>query len=203
MKPRMNGSWILAGVAAFAVVLASEHEAHAKGGIIVTTGTTQQTGDPTYEYIFTVDLLPNSTLLNGGFFTIYDLPALTASALTSQPNISWGSSVQLLGNTPSGTIVTDDPTIYNVTWQWNGMTSITNPDSTDLFLGTFIVGSTTELTSPPSGTLVYVGSLDGSTASNQGTVTLSPAVPEPSSVILLLAGIGMLPMLWVPRRQRR
>jgi len=198
----MKGTWILAVLAAFAVLISSGREAHAKGGLVVTMGMTQQTGDPTYEYIFNAELLAGSTLQNGGFFTIYDLPALTAGALTSQPNIHWGASVQELGITPIGTVVSDNPNIFNVTWQWNGASSIVAPPTSDLLLGTFIVGSTTELTSPPSATVVYVGSLDGINASNQGTVSIN-SVPEPSSVILLLAGVGSLPLYWLRERRRR
>jgi hypothetical protein len=161
---------------------------------------TQQTGDPTYEYLFDVQLLAGSELLNGGLFTIYDLPSLRTGALTHQPNIHWGSSVQFLGITPTGTVVNDNPNLFNVTWQWNGTQPITAPTNQNLDLGTFIVGSTVELSSPPIGVVVYVGSLDGSTASNQGTVAINP---EPSSIVLLFVGAGVLPLYWLRQRRRR
>ncbi len=200
MRREIKRGWLWAGLALVGVIFAGGREARAKG-IVITSGGTHQTGDPTYEYIFTVDLLAGSTLDNGGFFTIYDLPALATGALTSQPNISWGASIQFLGNTPIGTVVNDDPNIYNVTWQWNGKDPIVAPTTSNLDLGTFIVGSTTELSSPPSAKLVYVGSLDGTNASNQGTVGIN-AVPEPSSVILLLIGAGALPLYAVRNRRR-
>ena len=125
MALRTKGTWSLPGLAAIVAFFLAGHTAQAGSvssikGISIVSGSTMQTGDPTYEYLFNVDLLAGSTLSSGGFFTVYDLPALTAGALTSQPSISWGSSVQLLGITPSGVTVTDDPTLYNVTWQWNG-----------------------------------------------------------------------------------
>ncbi len=200
MRREIKRGWLWAGLALVGVMFAGKHEAHAKG-IVITSGGTQKTGDPTYEYLFTVDLLAGSTLYNGGYFTIYDLPALTAGALTSQPSISWGASVQLVGNTPTGIVVTDNPNIYNVTWQWNGSSPLV-AGSSDLVLGTFIVGLTTELSSPPSKTVVYVGSLDGTAGTtNQGTVGIN-AVPEPSSVILLLIGAGALPVYAVCNRRR-
>jgi hypothetical protein len=201
MRRAIKRGWLWTGLALVGVMFIGGREAQAKG-IIITSGGTQKTGDPTYEYVFTVDLLAGSTLDNGGFFTVYDLPALTAGALTSQPSISWGASVQLLGNTPIGTVVNDDPNIYNVTWQWNGKNSVTAPATSNLDLGTFIVGSTTELASPPSKTVVYVGSLDGVNASNQGTVGIN-VVPEPSSVILLLVGAAALPLYAVRNRRGR
>jgi hypothetical protein len=196
----MTDSRISALLAILILLAASAPEAYAKGGIVVTSGTTQQTGDPTYEYIFTVNLLAGSILPSGGFFTIYDLPALTATATTSAPNLQWTGSVQGLGLTPIGALVNDNPNLFNTTWQWNGPGAIVAPANSDYNLGTFIVGSTTELAAAPAVAPVFASSLDGSTASNQGSLFIN-SVPEPSSVVLLLAGAGMLPLYWF--RDRR
>jgi hypothetical protein len=200
MALRTKGTWFLPGLAAIVAFFVAGQTAQA-GGIKVVSGTTMQTGDPTYEYLFDVDLLAGSTLVNGGLFTVYDLPGLTGGALTSQPSIFWGSSVQLLGITPSGAVITDDPTIYNVTWQWNGA-PVVAPDNSDLFLGTFIVGSTTELPSPPVATVLYLGTLDGGPPFTFGSVSIN-SVPEPSSVILLLMGAWALPAVVLHERRRR
>ncbi len=204
MKVQMKRVWVLTGVAAFAVVMASGGKAHAKGGIVATMGMTTQTGDPMYQYDFHLELLPESTLLNGGFATIYDIPFLplppASPPLTSQPSLSWGSATLFLGKTPTGFLGFDNPALYNVTWQWNGA-PIDNTTPNNMDLGAFSIGTTIELSSPPSVTLVFVGSLDGVTASNQGTVLVN--VPEPSSVILLLAGVGALPVFWLRERRRR
>jgi hypothetical protein len=201
MTLQMKSLRILAGTAALAVLMASGGEAHAKG-ITISSGTTQQTGDPMFSYIFEIDLLAGSTLDTGGFITVYDIP-FVPNPLTSQPNLSWGAATKLLGITPLGTPATDpdDPNIFNVTWQWNGA-PITNDSSSDLDLGTFTFGTTTELPSPPSVTLLFVGSLDGVNFSNQGLVAIN-VVPEPSSVVLLLAGVGTLPLFWLRERRRR
>ena len=206
MSLRMHRTWILSGLTAIVATFMAGREAHAAPigamtGIFVPVGMTQQIGDPTFEYVFDVQLVAGSTLNTGGFFTVYDIPFIPSGALTSQPNASWGSSVQLLGVTPTGAVVADDPTIENVTWQWNGTSPIVASPSSNVDLGTFAVGVTSELTSPPSPTLIYVGSLNGSTASSQGTVTVN-AIPEPSSVILFLTGASAIPLLWLRQRRR-
>ncbi len=197
---RMKNSWVLAGVAAFTVVMACGGKAHAKG-IAVSTGMTQQTGDPMYNYVFEIDLLAGSTLQTGGFITVYDIP-FVPNPLTSQPNLSWAAETLLVGKTPQGTPPTDpdNPNIFNVTWQWKNAPISNNSNSSEN-LGNFVFGTTIELSSPPSVTLLFVGSLDGTNFSNQGFVGVN--VPEPSSVILLLAGVGTLPVFWLRERRRR
>ena len=49
-------------------------------GISIPVGMTQPISDPLYEYVFDVQLLAGSTLSNGGFFTIYDLPDIGMGA---------------------------------------------------------------------------------------------------------------------------
>jgi hypothetical protein len=200
---QMKNLRILAGIAALAVLMASGGEAHAKGGIAVKTGMTQQINDPMFNYIFEIDLLAGSTLEPGGFITVYDIP-FVPDPLTRQPNISWGAETQLLGITPLGTPSNDvdNPNIFNVTWQWNGIAPIINSSNSNLDLGTFTFGTTIELSSPPSVTLLFVGSLDGVNFSNQGLVGIN-VIPEPSSVVLLFAGVGMLPLFWLTERRRR
>ncbi|MGP0069381.1 MAG: PEP-CTERM sorting domain-containing protein [Isosphaeraceae bacterium] len=206
MRRGIQRSWLLAGLAVFGTMVVVEGEARAKG-IVVTSGSTQSVGDPFYEYTFAITLQAGTTLDNGGYITIYDLPGLFNDSATNQPGtpedpgIKWGSAVMLLGLTPSDATPTDSPSIYNVTWEWNG-SAITAPAGSDLNLGTFTV--TTDLSSTPTPTptlLNYLGSVDGSTESNSGTVTVS-TVPEPSATILLLLGAGALP-LYAYRNRRR
>ena len=99
-------TWILSGLAVIVATFIGGRGAHAASvsgimGIFIPVGMTQPIGDPTYKYLFDVQLLAGSTLSNGGYFTVYDLPYIGSGALTSQPNASWGSSEQFLGITPS------------------------------------------------------------------------------------------------------
>ena len=155
-------------------MIAGEREVQAApGGIIISTGVTQPVGDPFFEYVFDIQLLAGSTLENGGFITVYDMPLISNSSLTQQPNAKWGSSLQLTGITPTPPLdlppITDDPNIWNVTWVWNG-SPMTAPAGSNLDLGLFDIGPIDELVSP---LLLYVGSLDGVNESNRGSIQVN------------------------------
>ena len=79
-----------------------------------------------------------------------------------------------------------------MTWEWNGL-AITAPSGSDLDLGTFTVLTDLSQTPTPFPTpLNYLGSVDGTTESNSGVVTVT-TIPEPSSVILLFLGAVCCP----------
>jgi hypothetical protein len=208
MSRRVRGVSILAGLAVLGATLTGAGKARAGpipvvgNGIIVVSGSTTQTGDPIYEYVFDVHLSAGFTLETNGFFTIYDLPALPPGAFDVAPNKSWTFSEQTVGMTPSGGSLpfTDDPTVENATWAWRGA-SITAPSTSDLDLGTFIVGSTTELPSPPVVLLWWLGTVDGGVPVTLGRVGVN--VPEPSAVILLVLGVGAIPLFGLRRRRER
>lgn len=101
MRRRVNRAWITAALALIGAIIAGEREVQAAPvGIIIKTGVTQPVGDPFFEYVFDIQLLAGSTLENGGFITVYDMPLISDSSLTQQPNAKWGSSLQLTGVTP-------------------------------------------------------------------------------------------------------
>ena len=169
-------------------------------GIIITTGSVSPVGDPSYAYVFDIQLDPGWKLLQDGYITVYDLPYITASSLTSQPG-NWGETLQKTGITPIGTpSFYDDPNVYNVTWKYFGSTIDNTNGTTPITLGAFAVGTIPEST--PSVTLTYVGSLDGTNYSNMGTITVT-AIPEPSSLVLLFGAIVGVPLLGLQQRIRQ
>jgi hypothetical protein len=192
----------LVSLVVLGVTFAGENQARAKG-IVITTGSTQPIGDPLYNYIFDFQLNPGTTLLNGGYLTVYDVPGVTATSDTGTPNSFWGYSIQPTGITPPLFMPPLTPpmdnSLENVTWVYRGPSISNNSTTQNLDIGLFRV-ETIELSAPPSPTLIYVGTLDGTTATTEGTVTVNGA-PEPSSVILLLIGAGALP-LYAYRKQR-
>jgi hypothetical protein len=198
---RGRGAW---GVAALTMLAAMVAGGEARAGLTVPVITTQQIGDPIYEYLIDAVLQAGSTLSPGGFFTIYDLPSVPFDALAQGPNLFWGASIQPLGINPAhlnGPPPVDDPTIENVTFQWNGASPIM-AGSSDLDLGIFRVAPTVELTSPPSGTVIYLSTLDGVNESNRGTVTIN-AVPEPTSIILMATAAVFVPFVYARGRRHR
>ena len=202
MTLRMRGSWVLSGIIAMSALAVPMADAQA-GAILAKKGMTAQVGDPMFDYVFEIDLQANSTLFTGGFITVYDVPFLAGPPLSSQPPI-WGASVQNTGitplNTPEHDIDMDNPTIPNITWIYHGPTLV-NSTNSDMDLGDFRIGRTGELDSPPSATLLFVGSLDGTNFSNDGFVTVN-VIPEPSSMALLLVGVSTLPLVWIRNKRR-
>jgi hypothetical protein len=198
---RGRGAWGVAALTMLAAMVAGG-EARA-GAIVIVSGTTEQTGDPIYTYFFDVELLAGFTLQTNGFFTVYDIPGIVIPAPTTQPSIFWGASQQNTGITPLGVSppIVDNPNIPNATWEWHGNPIVAGGSNLDL--GIFTI-QTTELTAPPTPTLVYVGSLDGVNASNPpGTITVN-FVPEPASILLLSpAAVFVLAVCARGRRRRR
>jgi hypothetical protein len=203
----IKSSWTWTGLVAMAALLGGANLAMAAGtpqsGIIIKTGSFAPVGDPSYAYIFDIELAAGSTLVSGGYITVYDLPDITQSSLTSQPNFYWGSSKQLLGYTPAGLSLpfTDNPNLYNVTWHYLGATIDNSAGSAPVDLGDFAIGPIPQST--PSVTLNYVGTTNGTSGqADTGSITVT-AIPEPSSLALLLTAMVGVPLLVLRSRQRR
>ncbi len=203
MLSRIRNAGLSFGAALLAVAVVGGQPAWAGSvGIIIKTGTSSPVGDPFYNYTFDVELAAGYTLQNGGYFTVYDLPGVGATSLTGQPSREWGASIQYLGVTPTGTpTITDSPTVENVTWQYFGSAITAGSSAVDL--GNFVVQTAVQLSTPPTPTLLYVGSLDGTNYTDQGTVIVNAVVPEPSSLVLLGAACVFAPIVIARFRRSR
>jgi hypothetical protein len=120
----------------------------------------------------------------GSFFTLYDIVGLTSPSAPS----GWGSTIQLTGFTPSFVSVGDSASVENLTFFYIGP-AVPGPLTTD--------GFSFESTSSLVGQIQYAFSAvsNGIGDSGRGFVagpTGAVAAPEPSSVALMLLGVGLV-----------
>jgi len=219
MTPRMKGTWFLAGFGVLAAMVGDGREAHAGSTVIVITGGYKPgSGDPPYDYIFQVYLEPpdagTNTITTGDSFTIDALPGVSPA---NQPNPGDPASPTSEPNNPPATIwvpsignftTAISPYASDITWAFNGNTPISAmAGGSQVPLGQFVVETTASFSSPPlpNGYLInYSFSYDGLTASDTSSFPIfNLSVPEPASVILLLAGAGTLSLYRLRERQRQ
>lgn len=171
----------------------------ARADIIPTLTTISPNGaDFTWNYSsnVTVDQQVNP----GDFFTIYDFGNFVNGS-NGQP-LNWTFSSALVGTNPSNVIPTDNPTLANLTWTYNGNTPITGSAA----LGAFsVVANTNQLTQMghfASKATRSTGPDVGTEIDNVGTVSVP--VPEMSALlpILSVCAAGLLSMVptWLRRR---
>ena len=202
MIPRTKCVRLLAGFVALAATLAGGTEAYAAGAVVkITGGYKPGTGDPPYDYIFQVFLEPpdippggSNFIASGDFFSISGLPGVTSGSLTSQPGVGPGVVWQPMPSTDS------------VTWTFFGNQNYV-ATTAEVPIGQFIVETTENFTSPPlpdNTTINYFFSYDGGTATGTGQFAIrNLSIPEPSSIIMLSAGAGVLSMIVIGRRRRQ
>ena len=133
-----------------------------------------------------------------------NLAGVDASSFYHTP-LKW-SLFDLTAGVPPATA----PFASNLTFEYAGSTPFTasTPPGTQAFLGQFEVISTYDfpigVVPYPEGdnTITFTYTIDGNTQQGSGSFQIS-AIPEPSSVILLAAGVSALPMVWLRKRWRR
>jgi hypothetical protein len=158
--------------------------------------------DGTYRWTYQITLPSQTQIKTGDYFTIYDFAGYVPGS-NGQPATDWSFSANLLGITPPGVLPTDNPNIWNLTWQYTGVDSTIG----QIGLGNFWASSLYS-TSGNSNFTAHTHKLvqnGGSANSNISTTvvpvpTATPEVPEPAT--LVLAGLG-LPLIGVARMMRR
>lgn len=224
MALSMKRLLMLAGVCSLAIMFAGEHQAQAgiaTVGKITVSGTYKPvTPDPQYLYDFKISLnapVPNPNGVGTNTFSFNDsitfngLPGVTSGSLSSAPptmgsppTVAWAAAIDDLHTAP--------PDSSNITWTFLGSQTYSastpagpadGPPGPSIFLGEFQVLTTANLSAvpfPDGGTVTFSYTIDGVTTPGQFQIF---AVPEPSSVILLAAGVGLLPVFWLRDRRRR
>jgi hypothetical protein len=228
MAPRMKRLLMLAGLCSLAAMFVGQREAQAgtsTGAITIKGGYKPGGGDPPYDYIFDVFLNApavnpagsgTNTFASGNFFTIDGLPGVNSSSTHNEPfnppSVLWSGGAVNTVITPSPPA--SAPYASDFTWLFTGSTvysTTTGPNGPvgpTIFLGEFTVESTFSFPNGvvpfPSGTVLsYTYTYNGDTAGSGTFPIISLSVPEPSSAILLAAGVGVLPMFWLRERRRR
>lgn len=214
MTQRTKRAWLWVIITTLGVILAGGSESQA-AGIIVKIGQQQGGGDPPYDYVMQVYLDPGYSIITGNFFTVESLLGVTpanfpnngdlasnTSEPDSPPSVLWAPSISLTQSSP--------PYASDVTWTFytlNG-TTIVNAGTGEISLGQFVVETTQNFTSPPytnGSTVDYSWTVtDNSTGMpSSGTGIAAFLVPEPSSALLLVWGVAILPVFVLHQRHRR
>ncbi|SRR5581483_182997 len=195
---------LLASVALFSGLVA------ARADIIPTfTGTSGSQDQQSTIWSYTINITAEQNATTGDYFTIYDFGSFLPNS-NSQP-AGWTFSASLIGTTPSQTNPTDNPSLYNLTWTYSGAT-ISGASPAGQNIGPFsvaVAGFDPEFQPPhqngqfaAQGTLAQ-GPNAGSKVNNVGIVPVPAAIPEPSTLALIIGtgGLGMFGRALARRRR--
>jgi hypothetical protein len=154
-----------------------------------------------YRWQYAIVLPTDMKLQSGNYFTIYDFAGLVEGSVVT-PDGNWTASVQNVGTTPTLLNPTDDASIPNLVFTYNGPTI----PAGQIGLGNFMASSTFGEMKEVSFTAETNRTSDGLKDSNITTtdaptgMVVNPTVPEPAT--LLLAGLG-LPLLGLAKLRKK
>ena len=152
----------------------------ARGDIIPTLDSVTGSS-PNFTWNYSANVTVDQTVNSGDFFTIYDFSSIMPTT-TTQPS-GWTFSTALLGPTPSNVLPTDNASLWNLTWTYNGSSPIIGSAALGIFSA---VTNTDQLKTgqfTAQGTRTS-GPEAGSKVNNIGNVTVP--VPESSSLLPII-----------------
>jgi hypothetical protein len=182
----------------------------ASADIIVTLNSGPVVNGGDFNWTYTATLKSGSTLMNGDFFTIYDVggfgPGVPIANPVILPASNWSSSIQFLGINGFSTAPADSPTIFNVTYTFTGGSSVVAASDTILGGGAGAFGYTSSSNTSFTGAFSATSHITSGSAlaGNTSSVTVagSPTqIPEPSTT--LLSGVGLIAVSLLLRRSCR
>lgn len=158
----------------------------ASAAVIVSNAGKFQEGSGVWDWFYTVTLQPDQQLRSGDFFTIYDVPSIIGSPVFGSNGGTFTTTVA--GTTPPdplGAITNDDPKINNIKVSFDANQTSITPGSGAQILGTLLVRSASG--TPLLTDYAAQAGLNGDSSTTTGQVSV--AVPEPSSVTLMILGL--------------
>jgi PEP-CTERM motif len=146
---------------------------------------------------YTINIPAEVNLESGDFFTIYDFGNIIPSSNT-QP-ADWTFSTNLIGQNPAQTAAPDNASILNLTWTYTGPTITGASPAPPQNIGPFTVtipGASLDVPLPTqrgffAGQSTKAQDPTGSKSNNVGMVAVPIAVPEPSTLALILGAGGL------------
>ena len=183
------------GAVASAIVISA-----ARADIIPTFVGTSTVDQQNTIWSYTINITAEQNATSGSFFTIYDFGNFIPNSNVEPAG--WTFSSSLVGVTPSQTNPFDDPSLLNLTWTYNGPT-ISGATPAGKNIGPFQVSTTgfQPEVAPQThnsqfaaqGTLA-TGPNAGSPVNNVGEITVPTAIPEPSTIALIVGtgGLGLI-----------
>jgi hypothetical protein len=159
-----------------------------------------------YRFTYTASLAEDAGLTNGSQFVIFDFAGF-AGGLTAAPSFVASTELSSAGYTlPAG--VTDDPTIENLVFTWNGddfQTSGGPFAATPFEVSALSSFSDIQMDGFGAYTVVNNGPAQGTVALNGGTTAVPAApdavVPEPGAWAMMILGFGGVGALMRRRRE--
>jgi len=151
---------------------------------------------PNFQWNYAANVTVDQTVNTGDFFTIYDFSSIMPTT-TFQP-AGWTFSTALIGATAPLVTPTDNPNLWNLTWQYTGA-----PIDGSAALGIFSAVTTTDQLRSGQFSAQATrtsGTEAGSKVSNIGHVAVP--VPEPSTFFPIIGVCAAALVSTLLRRQR-
>lgn len=158
---------------------------------------------------YKIDITAEQNVTAGDFFTIYDFGPFVPNS-NVQP-AGWTFSASLVTPPPSQISVPDNPSLFNLTWTYTGATTIIGNSNAGQNIGPFSVAvAGFQNVEAPNVVLTWFaaqgtaagGSNPGSKINNVGRLDVPAAVPEPSTIALVV-GTGALGLIGRALARRR
>jgi hypothetical protein len=154
-----------------------------------------------YRFTYSVTLTSDLELHPGDFFTIYDFAGFIPGSNTQPANFTFSSDKT--GPTPSRVSPDDNPGIENLTWTYNGPITAIGQDLLGDFTALSIYGNTQEDSFTARTHRVVGGSVDSNITDTTVPVPCGPQVPEPTTLLLIAAGLPVCGAAhWLKKRRR-